>query len=278
MSIREEITKLSSVRDALVTSVNDKGGELQNSATLWQVKAAIDEMKTGDTGGGAFDLVKVTEYTPYQAAFSGITKVTFSGFGYDEMSGMDYSEYNGDWTVENPDEPDPLKRTFALGSNYLYYFPDPDNNWGGDCWCINADKQYGGYNATLYYNSTAELTDGTIDWYSMMGSATATCAVTKTSYPEVPFVLQGQKAIEYVPATKTWTFNESIVNFSATEKAASINGIFASTGGQLIGGLSRQTDWFFLLRWMVSTPPPKPGNLSCMTELLSSRSLTEFLA
>lgn len=237
MSIREEITKLSSVRDALVTSVNDKGGELQNSATLWQVKAAIDEMKTGDIGGGAFDLVKVTEYTPYQAAFSGITKVTFSGFGYDEMSGMDYSEYNGDWTVENPDEPDPLKRTFKLGSNYLYYFPDPDNNWGGDAWCIGRDKQYGGYNATLYYNSTSELTNGTVNWSSMMGGATTQCTVTKTNYPEVQFVLKGQKATAYDPATKQWTCDSSVLSFSATEKQPRQNAVFVTNGETLVGNM-----------------------------------------
>ena len=190
---------------------------------------------SGEGGGGAFDLAKVTEYTPYQAAFSGITKVTFSGFGYDEMSGMDFSEYNGDWTVENPNEPDPLKRTFKRNQDYLYYFPDPDNMWGGDAWCIGRDKQYGGYNASLYYNSTSELTNGTINWYAMMGSATTQYTVTKTNYPEVPFVLKGQKAVAYDPASREWSFNPSVVNFSATEKRASVNGIFAATGGQLIG-------------------------------------------
>ncbi len=240
MSISSELTRLNSVRDALVDSINAKGGTLPADATLWAIRDGVEAIEQG--GGGAFDLVKVTEYQPYQAAFSGITKVTFSGFAYDEMSGMDFSEYNGDWTVENSDEPDPLKRTFKRNDRYLYFFSDPENAWGGDCWCINRDKQYGGYNAELYYNSTSELTNGTINWYAMMGGATTQCTVTKANYPEVQFVLKGQKATAYDPASKVWTFNESIVNFSATEKKASVNGIFAATGGQLIGARIG-TDW-----------------------------------
>ena len=233
MSISSELTRLNSVRDALVDSINAKGGTLPADATLWAVRDGVEAIEQG--GGGAFDLVKVTEHTPYQAPFSGISKVTFSGFGVDDMSGNDYSYLNGDWAVENPDEPDPLKRSFVNGSNFLYYFPDPEYRVGGDAWCIGSNKNYGGHEAALYYNSTSELTNGTINWYSMMGGASCTCAVTKTNYPEVQFVLKGQKATEYDPASKVWTFNESIVNFSATEKKASVNGIFAATGGQLIG-------------------------------------------
>ena len=44
MSIAEELTKLDAVRDALVVSVNSKGGELAEDATLWQVKAGIDNI------------------------------------------------------------------------------------------------------------------------------------------------------------------------------------------------------------------------------------------
>lgn len=210
-------------------------GNIKKGVSVFGVAGSYEGEGSGGGVGGAFDLVKVTEYTPYQAPFSGITKVTFSGFGYDEMSGMDFSAYNGDWLVENSDEPDPLKRTFKRDDRYLYFFPDPDNNWGGDAWCINSNKQNGGYNAELYYNSTTELTNGTINWYAMMGSATTQCTVTKTNYPEVQFVLKGQKATAYDPATKTWTFDSSILSFSATEKTLSLNGIYASTGTMLIG-------------------------------------------
>lgn len=214
---------------------NLAAGNIKKGVSIFNVSGEYEGEGSG--GGGAFDLVKVTEYTPYQAPFSGITKVTFSGFGYDEMSGMDFSEYNGDWTVENPDEPDPLKRTFKRNDRYLYYFPDPDNNWGGDAWCINSNKQNGGYNAELYYNSTTELTNGTINWYSMMGSATTTCTVTKASYPEVQFVLKGQKATAYDPATKQWTFDSSVLSFSATEKQPRQNAVFATNGETLIGNM-----------------------------------------
>lgn len=186
-------------------------------------------------GGGAFDLVKVTEYQPYQAAFSGVSKVTLSGFGVDDMSGNDYSYLNGDWAVENPNEPDPLKRSFVNGSNFLYYFPDPEYRVGGDAWCIGSNKNYGGHEATLYYNSTSELSNGTVSWSSMMGGATTQCTVTKSSYPEAQSVLKGQKATAYDPVIKVWTFADEVSNFTETEKVVIVNGVYAATGSTLIG-------------------------------------------
>ena len=47
MSINSELTRLDAVRDALVASVNSKGGELPDDATLWQVKAAVDGIEVG---------------------------------------------------------------------------------------------------------------------------------------------------------------------------------------------------------------------------------------
>ena len=47
MSINSELTRLDTVRDALVASVNSKGGELPDDATLWQVKAAVDGIEVG---------------------------------------------------------------------------------------------------------------------------------------------------------------------------------------------------------------------------------------
>ena len=47
MSINSELTRLDAVRDALVASVNSKGGELPDEATLWQVKQAVDGIETG---------------------------------------------------------------------------------------------------------------------------------------------------------------------------------------------------------------------------------------
>ena len=47
MSINSELTRLDAVRDALVSSVNGKGGNLAADATLWQVKAAVDGIEVG---------------------------------------------------------------------------------------------------------------------------------------------------------------------------------------------------------------------------------------
>ena len=47
MSINSELTKLDAVRDALVVSVNNKGGGLDADSTLWQVKQAVDGITIG---------------------------------------------------------------------------------------------------------------------------------------------------------------------------------------------------------------------------------------
>ena len=47
MSINSELTKLDAVRDALVSSVNGKGGNLAADSTLWQVKQAVDGITIG---------------------------------------------------------------------------------------------------------------------------------------------------------------------------------------------------------------------------------------
>ncbi len=49
MSISDELIKLDNVRDALVVSVNSKGGELAEDSTLWQVKNAVDNISSVDT-------------------------------------------------------------------------------------------------------------------------------------------------------------------------------------------------------------------------------------
>ena len=61
MSINSELTRLDAVRDALVSSVNEKGGNLAADATLWQVKAAIDGI---EVGGGEDPTPIVTQPKP----------------------------------------------------------------------------------------------------------------------------------------------------------------------------------------------------------------------
>ena len=47
MSIKSELQRLDAVRDALVESVNSKGGSLPEDATLWQVMAGVDAIQQG---------------------------------------------------------------------------------------------------------------------------------------------------------------------------------------------------------------------------------------
>lgn len=189
----------------------------------------------GGGGGGAFDLVKVTEYTPAQEAFTGISAVTFSGFGVDEMSGEDFSVLNGTFSVENETEPDPLKRTFKYGSYYLYYYPDPDSMNGGSAWCISQNKSYGGYSAWLFYNTESALSNGTINWYNMMGSSTSTASVTTANYPGQPLSLKGQKATGYDPDSKVWIIRAEEVVLAGCYNSPVTGGLYVGIDGALAG-------------------------------------------
>ena len=88
------------------------------------------------SGSGAFDLVKVTEYTPYVAEISSVTAVDVSGFGdwiYEEEpeSSEYHSEANGRYVVTDATagETDWKKRIYKHESKeyYLVYQYTPDN-------------------------------------------------------------------------------------------------------------------------------------------------------
>ena len=66
--------------------------------------------------GGDLSVAKVTEYTPYSAAFSGVTEVIVSGIGRvgEEDWGEDYSDANGKYIVTDATyyETDEKKRVY----------------------------------------------------------------------------------------------------------------------------------------------------------------------
>lgn len=214
---------------------NLTAGNIKKGVSIFNIAGEYEGEGGGGGGGGAFDLVKVTEYQPYQAAFAGVSKVTFSGFGYDDMTGEDFSVLNGEFAAENPGEPDPLKRTFKKGEYYLYFYPDPDYRVGGDAWCLSKNKTSGGYDAWLFYNSSTELTSGSTNWSNMMGGATTQCTVTKASYPEVQFSMKAQKAIAYDTESSMFVISRNEISPTGCTGSPSVGWLYASYANTVIG-------------------------------------------
>ena len=73
MSINSELERLDAVRDALVSSVNGKGGSLAADATLWQVKAGVDAI---EQGGGECNHPVVIQPSPTVSVNSNTGVVT----------------------------------------------------------------------------------------------------------------------------------------------------------------------------------------------------------
>ena len=90
-------------------------------------------------------IAKVTEYTPYSPAFSGITEVNVSGIGMvgEEDYGEDYSDANGKYIVTDATyyEADENKRVYKHETkNYwLMCYDDTENYWYDGCiyWLIS---------------------------------------------------------------------------------------------------------------------------------------------
>ena len=103
MSINSELTRLDAVRDALVSSVNGKGGSLAADATLWQVKAGVDAI---EQGGGECNHPVVIQPSPTVSVNSNTGVVTAK---YTPVAGLveDTAEKTGTMQLTKATQPAP---------------------------------------------------------------------------------------------------------------------------------------------------------------------------
>lgn len=225
-----------------VIKVNGKYIPIADDKFLDFVTATAGDIASGKTGadehgypvfgtykpsGGTFDLAKVTEFSPYVEAMSGLSQIVVSGLG------DDYDSANGTYivTAETEKESDIFKRIYqhTSGEWFIWGEYEPENEEG--YWYIGPAMDSG-----LFVCYTAdELTDDTYyfeNWDSG-DSYDLTLDVTKTDYPETPMVLKGVMATGYV--NKKWSFDNKVISFTGFETTPRPGNIYAISGTALIG-------------------------------------------
>ena len=188
----------------------------------------------GGSGSGAFDLAKVTEYTPYAPEVSAVTSVVVSGMGTFGDGEEDVSDANGTYlvTAETATESDWQKRVYKHESAdyYLHYYEDPD--YPEDAyWQFGYDTDSG----FMSLSSSENIASGENDWenWDWGETFTLTLDVTTTTTPETPMVLKGVLATGYTDGE--WSFADSEQNFTGFENTPKKSCVYAVSGNKLIG-------------------------------------------
>ena len=205
------------------------------TATVGYLAEPINFSATGGgSGSGAFDLAKVTEYTPYAPALSAVTSVAVSGMGTFGDGEEDVSDANGTYlvTAETANESDWKKRVYKHESAdyYLHYYEDPD--YPEDAyWQFGYDTDSG----FMSLSSSENIASGENDWenWDWGETFTLTLDVTTTTTPETPMVLKGVLATGYTDGE--WSFADSEQNFTGFETTPKPVHIYAVFGNKLIG-------------------------------------------
>ena len=207
------------------------------TATVGYLKEPINFTTSGTGGGsgsGAFDLAKVTEYTPYAPALSAVTSVAVSGMGTFGDGEEDVSDANGTYlvTAETATESDWQKRVYKHESAdyYLHYYEDPD--YPEDAyWQFGYDTDSG----FMSLSSSENIASGENDWenWDWGETFTLTLDVTTTTTPETPMVLKGVLATGYTDGE--WSFADSEQNFTGFENTPKKSCVYAVSGNKLIG-------------------------------------------
>lgn len=206
---------------------------------------------------GAFNIVKVTEYSPYVPAYPdqiGYT-VDISATNHDWESGSqvdyDLSAYEGLYTVtEETKAYKGFGRTFKnANGKYLYAWTYDSWSQATDeassaYWCISDDPSYGPDSGTIAAAnsvSSGVLPDKASGWSAPMGphtivSCTLTPTVTSPATEAIPMVLKGSVTSAYDTETRSFTDGTSSKDYTSFEQEPYKDWYYASVGGQLIGG------------------------------------------
>ena len=220
----------------------------ENGSIVLKVKKSDGTVATLSGGGGGgssvFDLVKVTEYTPYRAALTATEKVVISGMGTVESEwgdSADFSDINGSYIVTDETKYlSGLKRVYKQdGGKYYIRCYDPDDYEYPDYgvyWCITQHTYTSRWESKAVYDGS-DIPSGTNTWYSeMVGSVSIPTEVTNTTYPEQPLVLKGKKVESYDEDDGTFNFSQTEENLYAQRTIPKINAIYSAFNGVTIVG------------------------------------------
>lgn len=152
MSLDNVLTELDTVRDTLVSTVNEKGAELTSESTLYEINAAIAQLSGG--GGSSMKFYQCTAVDTDSKTWSGKELVLTDGVyvvsdtettgllygsGFTPVVGKVYSEDvliavsdYWRWAVSMPTDTAfdiPLDQTSKSGSEAILPYPDYGSTW-----------------------------------------------------------------------------------------------------------------------------------------------------
>lgn len=225
-----------------VIKVNGKYIPIADDKFLDFVTATAGDIASGKTGAdehgypvfgtykpsggssGTFDLAKVTEYTPYAPAVTGLSQIVVSGLG------DDYDSANGTYnvTAETKKESDIFKRIYKHTSGEWYIWGEYEPEYEEGYWYIGVAPDSG----DLVYYTSEELTDGEyyFENWDTGDSYDVALDVTKTNYPESPMVLKGVKATGYHDGECTFSTAETdFIGFDAVPQVGLTYAVFVDS-------------------------------------------------
>lgn len=199
----------------------------------------------GGTGSGVFNLAKVTAFSPYVEAMSGLSQIVVSGLG------DDYDSANGTYnvTAETEKESDIFKRIYQHTSGEWYIWGEYEPEYEEGYWYIGVAPDSG----DLVYYTSEELTDGEYSFenWDTGDSYDLTLDVTKTEYPATPMVLKGVIATGYENSNGKWSFGTAEQNFAGFEYSPSVGNLYVTSGNALIGMSIDVPDGIMYLRFRI---------------------------
>ena len=228
-----------------------------NTVTIHPGYVPTERTVETEGGGGesAFDIVKVTEYSPYVPAYPEqigyIFDIDMQWYNWETSveEPYDASAYEGLYTVtEETKSCTGLGRVFRnANGKWLYAFSY--DNWeqatdssNSAQWCIGDDLGYSPESGAFMYSDTVSkgtLPNSNSSWNSMMytvKACTITTQVTAPATEAIPMVLKGSKAESYNTETGIFVDGSSQTAYSGFEIEPYKEWYYASTNGKLIGG------------------------------------------
>ena len=205
-------------------------------------------LSPGETpsSGGAFDLVKVTEYSPYAPAYPPQKGYDIS-FGMhllgDESTTVDTAAYTGRFTVTDETKANTsYGRVYKNAGGYYLYAYDTlayeqatdSTNSDYATWCIGSTLGEYYYGAVAYTLNSDPLSGS---WTSEMNGIkdfTIAEVTTSEATEAIPMVLKGAKCTAYDVDTKAWTIEYSVQDLIGFEESPKRNNIYVATSDSLI--------------------------------------------
>ena len=208
---------------------------------------------TSSGGGGAFDIVKVTEYAPYVPAYPAQVGYVF-GFAMKTWDSdgnevdWDASVYEGLYTVtEDTKGCTGFGRAFKNpNGKWLYAFSydtwkQATDESSSAQWCIADDLGYSPDSGAIVYSdsvSGGKLPNAITSWNGMMyivQSVAISEQITAEATEAIPMVLKGVSSATYDTSTKLFTDGTTEKAYSEAETTPLLHWYYVAQDNTLIG-------------------------------------------